>query len=134
MRAPLKLSLFGLCLDITGDAHRGRQGQSLAGGAGHEVREHPVGTGLDPLPVNGPGAVGIAFGVDVPEVLAVGAHHDQVQLLLMLQIEVRHRCPRVVADDEAQLASLTDPVRCTHIGESEAALRPGQAERGRPAA
>src|SRR5699024_9142039 len=73
-----------------------------------EVGVVAVGSLLAPAPrLLRPGAGGLVqVRVHVAELRPVGAHHDQVQILLMGRRVLRHRLPVLIEDPEAQRAGI----------------------------
>ena len=117
---------------VPGHLHRGRQGDPLhpvLRVRGNKVCEDPVAAGRLPLPRDRPGALGVHLRVDVGEVLAVGAHHDQVQLLVVLHLEAGDRVAVRAGHRQRQRSSRAGLGRGTDRGEAVPVL--GQAETGR---
>src|SRR5699024_1758546 len=78
---------------VTGDLHRGRQGQALPGLGRDEVRKDPIGPGALPLPGDRPDATFVALGMNMAEVLPIGPHGNQVHFLFVVKFKIGHRLP-----------------------------------------
>ncbi len=115
-------------LVVAGHLHRGRVSVMPSPvSAGTKSAKTSVAAGGLPLPGDRPGAIRVHLGVDVAEVLPVGAHHDQVQLLLVLQLEIGNRVAIGSGDRQRQLALGSGGGRCGHRGELVAVLGEAQA-------
>lgn len=96
-------------IDVAGelarDVDRAGQRDGVAR-AGRGVGVDAVGPGSVPGPGQRPAPVRVHHGVDVAKVRAVGAHDDQVQLLLVRDVELGDGLARGAGEGKGQLSGL----------------------------